>query len=80
MCTCSEAALREFPFKDKKGHTCWTMCTHLAAEIDCQRIEEAWSFNMLYAHDNASDQYVHGTTPTCNAELREASPRVERNR
>ena len=69
LATCSDDELREFAFIDKKGHPCWTALCHFALELDSGRKEQAWAFNMLYAHDYTGAYDHNGSTPTVRASL-----------
>ena len=77
----SDDELREFGLMDKLNKPCWTALSHFAKELDVGRREQAWAFNMLFAHDLLGS-YVHGQTPMSRRRLWQANMMlsVARNR
>jgi hypothetical protein len=77
----SDDELREFGLSDKLNKPCWTALSHFAKELDVGRREQAWAFNMLFAHDLLGS-YAHGKTPTSRRRLWQAKMMlsVARNR
>ena len=67
----SDDELREFGLLDKLNKPCWTALSHFAKELDVGRREQAWTFNMLFAHDLLGS-YEWGKTPTSRRRLWQA--------